>query len=118
MSICWYCHWGWAKPVADIYDEALAALGFESPLEFGPAHIVWSDENFGDDSIRSCLADFDESLNWPDYEITAAEKLIVKQSLERLLEIQESVRCCEPADYDGERPEAFPPPEGFTMVRR
>jgi len=23
MGICWYCHWGWAKPVADIYDEAL-----------------------------------------------------------------------------------------------
>ncbi|GAH80793.1 unnamed protein product, partial [marine sediment metagenome] len=44
---CWYCHWGWAKPVAEIYTAALAALdGDSSLLEYGPSHIVWADENW------------------------------------------------------------------------
>lgn len=54
MSICWYCHWGWAKPVADIYEKAVDLLdGDSSPLEFGPAHVVWSDENF--EMAEECL---------------------------------------------------------------
>jgi hypothetical protein len=47
MGICWFCYWGWPKPVADIYLKALAKLdGYDSPLHFGPAHIIWDDENF------------------------------------------------------------------------
>ena len=45
MGMCWWCHWGWPKPIHDIYDKALAALdGDESPLLYGPAHVVWVHE--------------------------------------------------------------------------
>ena len=37
MSECWYCHWGWPEPVAQIYLAAVAALGGDAaPLA------VWS----------------------------------------------------------------------------
>src|SRR3990170_4665508 len=39
MGICWYCYWGWPKPVAEIYQSALRELaGDESPLHYGMGH--------------------------------------------------------------------------------
>ena len=108
MGICWYCHWGWAKPVADIYAAALAKLdGDESPLEYGPAHIVWGDENWEDGNIDFCIeacndAGFLERFAQSDIDI-------VHWSLIELRKIPEDVRCCCPEDYDDERPELFPP---------
>lgn len=70
MAICWYCYWGWAKPVAEIYQRALNDLnGYESPLLDGPGHIVWSDENF--DSAEWCLEHFDDYKldNYSDEEL-------------------------------------------------
>ena len=82
MGICWYCHWGWAKPVAEIYQEALKRLnGYASPLHFGPAHIVWEDENF--DSAEWCLENFDNYKG--DY--TPEELEIVKWSLVELAKL-------------------------------
>ena len=112
MGICWYCHWGWSKPVADIYKKALDELdGWEGPLNFGPAHVVWEDENF--DSAEWCLEHFDEYEG--DY--TVAHLAIVKQSLVDLARLPLDVRCVEPEDYDEEHPELFPPPIGIGMVK-
>ncbi len=79
MGICWYCYWGWPKLVAEIYQKALKDLnGYDFPLQFGPGHIVWSDENF--DSAEWCLENFDKYKgDYSDEELT-----IVKWSLEEL----------------------------------
>lgn len=113
MGICWYCHWGWPKVVADIYDKALSDLGeYDSPLHYGPAHIVWEDENF--DSAEWCLEHFDEYTG--DHSIK--DLVIVRRSLEELAAVPVDDRCVEPDDYDGEHPELFPPPKDVEMVHR
>lgn len=105
MCICWNCYWGWPKPIRDIYDEALAKLdGNDLPLRFGPAHIVWEDENF--DCAQICLDEFEPYAS----ELTEYEKEIVRWSLERLLEVPEEFKEW-PDDYDGKQPENFPPPD-------
>jgi len=110
--ICWYCHWGWAESVANIYKEALKKLdNYDSPLHFGPSHIVWEDENFENHNIKWCLENFDEYKS--DY--TNEELEIVKWSLEELLKMPENERCIEPDDYDEEHPELFPPK--ITTIR-
>lgn len=79
---------GWPKPVADIYQKALQALdGYESPLHYGPAHIVWDDENF--DSAEWCLENFDKYKG--DY--SDADLAIVKKSLEELVALPLETRC-------------------------
>ena len=113
MSICWSCYWGWPKPVADIYDKALLALDdYDSPLQFGPSHIVWGDENF--DQAEWCLEHFEEHKG--DYDNFCLN--IVRKSLEELTALPLSVKCVIPENYDGEHPELFPPPENIIMVKR
>ena len=110
--ICWYCHWGWPKPVADIYKKALSDLdGYSDPLHFGPAHIVWEDENFN--LAELCLEHFDEWAG--DY--SEQELGIVKRSLEELNKLPMNIKEVEPEDYDGEHPELYPPQSGVVMVR-
>jgi len=112
MGICWYCYWGWPKLVADIYKKALDDLGgWEAPLHFGPAHIVWEDENF--DYAEWCLEHFDEYKG--DYSID--DLVIVRRSLEELARLPLDVKCIEPEDYDGAHPELFPPPATIKMVK-
>lgn len=104
MGICWYCYWGWAKPVAEIYLEALRRLdGYEDPLQFGPSHIVWADENWH--SAESCLEHFEENRGY----FSDEELSIVKWSLQELAKLPMEVRCIEPEDYDDEHPELYPP---------
>lgn len=102
--LCWYCYWGWAKPVADIYLEALKRLdGDDSPLQFGPGHIVWGDENW--DHVDYCLEHFEEgNTDYPKEDLD-----VVRWSLEELNKIPLEVRECCPEDYDGEHPEMYPP---------
>lgn len=111
-GICWYCHWGWPKPIADIYTDALEKLGGdESPLHFGPAHIVWEDENFG--SAQWCINHFNEYRG--DYSDAALD--VVMESLQRLAALpQEAFEAC-PDDYDGENPELFPPTREVVQVK-
>ena len=72
----------WPKEIADIYKKALEKLdGDIMPLNFGPAHIVWADDNF--DAAEWCLEHFDEYAG----EHTAAELKIVKWSLTELIKI-------------------------------
>jgi hypothetical protein len=111
-SICWNCHWGWPKPVADIYLKALAKLeGNDSPLQFGPSHIVWSDENF--DSAEWCLKHFNDL----DYDYGPVELAVVRESLEELSALPREVWDVEPRGYDGVHPENCPPPPGVVMVK-
>lgn len=110
--MCWYCHWGWPKPVADIYRKAVAELGSEQPMDYGPGHIVWSDSNLDDDSIRYCLEQVDQPLY---NDLTPEEKAIVRRSLEELLAVPEEIRDCAP-DVDDDNHAAYPPPPGIEMV--
>lgn len=110
--ICWYCYWGVAKPVADIYSRAAVKLGYTDPLEFGPSHVVWSDENFDDDSIQFCIRECDTAGHYNADEID-----VVRQSLVELLKIPKSIRECCPEEYDGCHPENYPPPDVVDMVK-
>jgi len=106
---CWYCYWGWAVPAAKIFNEAKRRLdGWDDPLTLGPAHIVWADENFDDNSIKVCLDSCDKNkTDWPDDII-----VVVKWSLEELLKIPEKDRDIEPQasrDDEDSSAELFPP---------
>jgi hypothetical protein len=101
--MCWYCHWGWPRPVADIYIKAVREIGDYGPMHYGPGHVVWNDENF--DSAQWCLATFERySGNYsPD------DLLIVRRSLEELAALPQSAWDIEPPEYDGMNPQDYPP---------
>ena len=112
MSLCWFCHWGWPEPIANIYLKAVRDLGGHnlSPLHFGPAHSVWEDENF--DNAQWCLDNFSKYCrDYQDWELA-----IVRRSLQELLEVPDELKEW-PKDYDGNHPELFPPPAGVKMVK-
>jgi len=121
MGICWYCHWGWPKQVRDIYDKYLA-LTSETAMHYGPAHIVWDDENFDkQEHVQWCI---DTAEDW--WEEWAKDKLtkltrkefeLVIDSLRELLLVPDEILNCCPADYDDEHPEKYPPPTNLEMVR-
>jgi hypothetical protein len=109
MGTCYWCHWGWPKPIKDIYDRAADDLGgYTDPLEFGPAHIVWSDENW--DSAQWCLDNFDKYRG----DHLENDLAIVRRSLEELLAVPEEMKA-PPDNYDGENPANFPPPEHWHV---
>jgi hypothetical protein len=113
-GICWWCYWGWPKPIADIYDDCLAKLdGWKEPLEFGPGHVVWSDENW--DSAQWCLEHFGDYPK-PEY-MTDDHLAIVRESLERLCALPDEYKH-EPDEYEGSNPEDYPPPSHWEMIRR
>lgn len=115
MGICWYCWWGWPKQTVEIYRDAIRKLGgFPDALEYGPSHVVWSDENFGDGTLDRCIRDCDER-NYCE-RLSDSDLMIVRESLVRLRAIPEEIRDCEPADYDDEHPENFPPPAGIECI--
>jgi len=105
--ICWFCHWGWPKAISDIYNEAIRQLGADDSLHYGPAHVVWDDENWN--SAQSCLDTFDEHSE----HLTEYEKSVVKWSLEELLKLPDNIINIQPDDYDGENPQNYPPPKEF-----
>lgn len=111
---CWYCYWGVAKPVADIYQWAVDNAGWQV-IEYGPGHIVWSDHNLEDGHIDACIADAEDRIFRKRY--SAEELGVAVEALKRLRKVPENVRCCEPAEYKGENPELFPPPAGLVMVK-
>lgn len=112
--LCWWCYWGWPKPIADIYDDCVEKLGGSSgPLHWGPAHVVWADENWG--SAQQCLDTFDAFCS--DY-MTEEQLAVVRESLERLVALPAEWKR-EPEGYgEGSVPEDFPPPAGWEMVKR
>lgn len=112
--ICWYCHWGWAEPVALLYREYVERFGYDSPMLFSIGHIVWEDENFEDEHVLWCI---NQAPNH-NKDISDEQVESVRESLRRLLEIPEHIRCCCPEDYDGEHPENYPPPAGIKTMHR
>jgi hypothetical protein len=133
MSYCWYCYWGWPEQVAAIYDRWCARVGYQA-MHFGPAHIVWEDENFETESIDSCikLAADERAKLYKD--MTDAELTGVVESLKELLAIPEEIRACEPEAFrqrtveeshlgmanvqNPAKPEDYPPPAHIKMVQR
>ena len=83
-------------------------------MHYGPAHIVWDDENFERHNVQWCLDHFDEYKG--DHGET--ELAAVRQSLLDLLALPDREREACPADYDEEHPEKYPPLEGVVMVRK
>ena len=129
--LCWYCYWGWPRAVRDIYDRAerdidailanaAARADGDWPepqsgmhaLHFGPAHVVWEDENW--DCAEGCLKDCDDP-QWSGWVPGVLD--VVRRSLRELDALPEAARDVEPADYDGLHPEDYPPPGGVEMVR-
>ena len=110
--MCYWCHWGWPKPIRDIYDGCVARVG-ESPLLYGPAHIVWADENW--ESAQWCLDHFNEYKR--DY--TEDELKIVRESLEKLLVTPDEYKT-EPGGYNECKhdPANFPPPRHWECECR
>lgn len=97
-----------------IYRRGVAAVGGdENNMDFGQAHVVWSDENFDTKTIQSCI----ESPECRSEYVNDEQAAAVVDSLKELLLIPEEIRCCEPDDYDGENPENYPPPAGLVMVK-
>jgi hypothetical protein len=118
MSICWYCHWGWSKPVAAIYKRALAGFdGDDGKLQYGPSHVVWNDENFDTDCIEDCLKHIEKREYCDDH--TDADLVIVKRSLEELLALPENIRDCAPDAYwdDDHHPEKYPPTVEMERIK-
>ena len=111
--MCYWCYWGWPKPIRDIYDDCVEKLGGEGALEWGPGHVVWGDENW--DSAQWCLDNFDKYKG--DY--TDDELTVVRESLERLLAVPDEFKV-EPGGYDGDKhaPADFPPPKHWECEHR
>lgn len=114
--ICYWCYWGWPKPIHNIYTRAVEKLGgSERALEFGPAHVVWADENWG--SAQWCLDHFEDwEKDDNDGRFDERELEVVKQSLVELLSVQDEYKH-PPEGFDDESPEKFPPPAHWEMKR-
>ena len=116
MGVCWWCVWGWPKPIQDIYDKYKQELGDDVALLYGPAHIVWADENW--DSVDWCLENFDTWVkDWNDNQYQTDELEIVRKSLLELKSLPDEFKE-EPAgfDFDESDPNDFPPPDDWVMV--
>lgn len=115
---CWYCYHGWPKQVADIYDEAKKRGASWSVLHFGPAHIVWEDENFNYDSVQWCLDNFNKYSE----DLTEQEAQAVRWSLEELMKLPENIldpaREYHDVEDNDKHPKDYPPPEGMIMVKQ
>ena len=97
--MCWYCRWGVPVAVADIYYIAEKKLGetFPMAMHYGPAHIVWDDNNLSDENIKWCIEHFDEYKHgYPESELE-----VVMWSLKELLKIPEKERDIAPEDDEG-----------------
>ena len=109
--ICWHCYWGWPVPVMDIYKRSVAKLdGDWMALDYGPAHVVWADENFERNTVEWCL----ENCRTGKYcdGLTPWQVAVIAESLEALLALPDEIRESCPLAYeesDQKNPELFPP---------
>lgn len=110
---CWYCYWGWAEPVANIYIEAVKKLGGDFFMYCGPAGIVWANENFNTEAIEYSIDNFEEMASGT--EMDARERAIIMWSLTELLKIDEEERDIEPKDMEG-GPENYPPSQKTIRI--
>ena len=109
--MCYWCCWGWPKPIREIYEVAVKKCGgYEGALVYGPAHVVWGDENW--DSATYCL----DAFNTRREDHSEADLAVVRWSLEQLLLVPDEFKT-EPAGYlEGMDPKDFPPPDHWEMA--
>lgn len=111
---CWWCTWGWPKQIAEIYLEALDKLdGHSLLLLYGPAHVVWGDENW--DCAESCLDNM-KIKRWVYDDLSDYEWEIIKESLEKLVLVSDEYKES-PIMPNGSDPKDFPPPKEWEMVK-
>lgn len=123
MGACWFCYWGWPLPVADIHDKYLRIAG-ESAMYYGPAHIVWADENFEREHVQWCLDNYESwCAEWGlkhDGQ-TPEQWEAVRASLVELLALPDDVLYPVPEAFDVTEddadPSAFPPPIPTRIAR-
>jgi hypothetical protein len=112
MSICYWCHWGWPKPIRDIYDRADKALNGNADVILNTlARTVWENENFDDFNVRRCIYEIEMGIPGSDGYRREDQALVV-ETLRELLLVPGEMRQ-PPEDFeesDGEHPENFPPP--------
>ena len=112
--MCCFCYWGWPEPIAKIYFKAVADLrengGNVWSLHFGPAHIVWEDENF--DCAQWCIDNFEKYSG--DY--SAADLEVVMRSLRELVEVPDELKEC-PEWFDDNEPGLRNPFPGVKLIK-
>lgn len=111
MGLCWYCFWGWPRKIREIYEEGVEDSSW-SAMHFGPAHIVWEDENF--DDPQWCI----DNLQKYRGDCTDAELEVIKKSLLELAALPMEIRV-PPKGYDPDKhhPNDYPPPKEWKCRR-
>lgn len=102
---CYFCHWGWPPEIQAVYERGLEAAG-HSAMHFGPAHVVWEDENF--DSAQWCIDHFDNHSE----KLDDVQRAAVLRSLQELVALPDPLKTS-PEGYvleDDTDPADFPPP--------
>lgn len=120
-GICWYCYWGWPEQVSEIFEGYKQFFGDnDGPLRWGPGHIVWEDENFGDSSIKFCIEEARKEIAARQEADKRSELENVLDSLEELLAVPLEIREPWAAGYEesGQGPGKWPPREGIVLVRQ
>ena len=107
--MCYWCYWGWPKPIRDIYDDCVEVAGYDA-MHYGPAHIVWADENW--DRAQWCLDHFEEYTHG----YSDAELAVVRESLERLVAVPDEFKDI-PDEWD-DNPKDHPPPKHWECEQR
>jgi hypothetical protein len=113
MPVCPFCKFGWPKQIAEIYQRHIETAG-DSAMHFGPAHVVWEDENFERESVQWCLDHFDE---YAREDHIPEEHAAVRQSLIELLALPDDI--LDPfadVDWDSD-PSTWTAPAGIEFVR-
>lgn len=81
----------WSPAVEEIYQKYKKLIG-EDALWCGRAHIVWSDYNLEDSSIRWCIDECHDACPQMFKDIDPEVDKLVIASLEELLQIPEAQR--------------------------
>jgi hypothetical protein len=119
---CYWCYWGWPKPIRDIYDDCVEKLGGDYlALEYGPAHVVWGDENW--EAAQRCLDHLDEYAAFQEQLGNGCSKRrleVARESLIRLLEVPSEMRTTPAAFLEDKsnNPADHPPPEHWECEKR
>lgn len=106
---CYFCYWGWPKPIAEIYQRAYKDLEdlaetehddanwleYENPydvLHFSFGHLVWEDENWNQASWSH-----EEGINNPEKykNLSIGQKAILLRSLCELHHINDNIKYCQ-----------------------
>ncbi len=109
---CWWAHWGWPKPIADIFLQAKEKLGGDPmPLLIGPSWITWNRRMFELDyfalqGVVSCPT---------RRKVTKDQLAVIKWSLEELCKLDGRMKR-RPVESYGKNAKDYPPPDDWERV--